>query len=168
MRSLRRTFSSALSTIVAISAVTACTRVGGDCDEPTTALVPTAMDTYLAGMKPTPRRFLIAAGTDSAIPAAGESELQRRGPTYVFPADPGLQKRVLRRLDSISGVYGDMPTLLVTYRGVRRVGEGQALVRLGGYFLGGRNDGKIAHATVGFMCHGARWKAVRAEEEHQS
>jgi hypothetical protein len=126
------------------------------------------MDTYLAAVQPTPRRFLIAAGTDSAIPAIGESRLQRRGPTYVFPADPALQKRVLSRLDSVAGVYGDMPTLLVTYRGVKRVGENQAVVRLGGYFLGGDTDGKVAHRTVQFVCDTARWNAVRAEEERRS
>jgi hypothetical protein len=150
--------------------VTACGdgRVGGNCAEPTTALVPAAMDTYLAAVQPTPRRFLIAAGTDSAIPSVGESRLQRRGPTYVFPADPALQKRVLSRLDSVAGVYGDMPTLLVTYRGLQRVGKHQAVVRLGGYFLGGVNDGKVAHRAVQFVCDTARWNAVRAEEERQS
>jgi hypothetical protein len=142
--------------------------VGGDCDEPTTALVPAAMDTYLAAVQPTPRRFLTAAGTDSAIPAVGESRLQRRGPTYVFPADPALQKRVLSRLDSVAGVYGDMPTLLVTYRGMQRIGENQAVVRLGGYFLGGVNDGKIAHRTVQFVCDTAKWNPIRAEAERQS
>jgi hypothetical protein len=166
---LRHSFvRSALPTTLLFCAMTACTGGGGACEEPTTALVPSAMNAYLAAVKPTPRRFLIAAGTDSALPGSGESQLQRRGPTYVFPADVALQKRVLNRLDSVARVYGDMPTLLVTYRGMQRVGKRQAIVRFGGYFLGGVNDGKIAHRVVQFACEKNRWNAVRAQEERQS
>jgi hypothetical protein len=155
-------------------AVTACgerdqsARFLGDCDAPTTALVPVAMDAYLESVRPPPRRFLIASGTDSALPAAAEGRLQRRGPTYIFPADPALQSQVLSRLDSLAEPYGDVPTLLVTYRGVQRAGEDRAVVRIGGYFLGGANDGTVAHRSVQFVCDTARWNVVRAEEERQS
>lgn len=140
----------------------------GDCDAPTTALVPAAMDAYLQSVQPKPRRFLIASGTDSALPVDAEGRLQRRGPTYIFPADPALRSRVLSRLDSLAEPYGDVPTLLVTYRGVQRAGEDRAVVRLGGYFLGGSNDGAVAHRAVQFVCDTARWNVVRAEEERQS
>lgn len=159
---------------MATYAVAACgdgrqsARFLGDCDAPTAALVPAAMDTYLESVRPKPRRFLIASGTDSALPAAAEGRLQRRGPTYIFPADPALRSRVLRRLDSLAEPYGDVPTLLVTYRGVQHAGEDRAVVRLGGYFLGGSNDGAVAHRTVQFVCDTARWNVVRAEEERQS
>src|SRR5688572_22120833 len=55
---------------LATGAVAACgegrqsARVGGDCAAPTAALVPAALDKYLASVLPTPRRFLIPAGTD--------------------------------------------------------------------------------------------------------
>ncbi|MGQ0714740.1 MAG: hypothetical protein ACT4PJ_13570 [Gemmatimonadaceae bacterium] len=140
----------------------------GDCANPTTALVPAAVDKFVPSIRPRPRRFLVASGTDSALSSAAESRLQRFGPTFVFPADSALRRRVLARLDSTAENYGDLPTLLVTYRGVDRTGEERAIVRLGGYFLGGARDGTVAHRTVEFVCDTARWNAVRAVEERQS
>ena len=159
----------------ALAVVTACAqeprdnaRFLGACADPTSALVPAALDAYVRSVVPKPRRFLIAAGTDSALPGGSESRLQRHGPTYLFPADTGLRRRVLTRLDSIARNYGDMPTLLVTFRGVDRAGEHRAVVRLGGYFLGGTSDGTVAHRTVGFVCDTARWNVGSAVEERQS
>jgi hypothetical protein len=140
----------------------------GDCAAPTLALVPPAIDAFVQSVHPKPRRFLIAAGTDSALPTGAESRLQRHGPTYLFPADTALRRRVLARLDSVAEGYGDMPTLLVTFRGVDRAGDERAIVRLGGQFIGGANDGKVAHRTVQFVCDTARWNVVRAEQERQS
>jgi hypothetical protein len=159
----------------ALAVVTACAqeprdnaRFLGDCTDPTAALVPAALDVYVRSVVPKPRRFLIAAGTDSALPGGSEGRLQRHGPTYIFPADTALRRRVLTRLDSIAGTFGDMPTLLVTFRGVDRAGEHRAVVRLGGYFLGGTSNGTVAHRTVGFVCDTARWNVGRAVEERQS
>lgn len=143
-------------------------RLSSNCADPTSALVPVAMDTFLASVLPKPRRFLIAAGTDSALPSAAESRLQRIGPTFILPADTTLQRRVLRRLDSVAKPYGDVPTLLVTYRGVQRAGESRATVRLGGRFVGGRNDGKVAHRTVQFVCQTSRWSVQRTQDERQT
>jgi len=140
----------------------------GPCADPTAALVAPAVDAYVRSVVPKPRRFLIAAGTDSALPAGAESRLQRHGPTYVFPPDPALRQRVLTRLDSVAEIYGDMPTLLVTYRGVARAGDDRAVVRLGGYFVSGSSTGTMAHRAVQFVCDTARWNVVRAEEERQS
>ena len=159
----------------ALAVVTACAqeprdnaRFLGDCADPTSALVPSALDAYVRSVVPKPRRFLIAAGTDSALPGGSESRLQRHGPTYIFPADTALRRRVLTRLDSVAKTYGDMPTLLVTFRGVDRAGEHRAVVRLGGYFLGGTSDGTVAHWTVSFVCDTARWNVGRAAEERRS
>jgi hypothetical protein len=161
--------------VVALLGVTACAqeprdnaRFLGDCAAPTLALVPPAVDAFVQSMNPKPRRFLIAAGTDSALPTGAESRLQRHGPTYLFPPDTALRRRLLARLDSVAEGYGDMPTLLVTFRGVDRAGEERAVVRLGGHFLGGVNDGKVAHRAVQFVCDTARWNVGRAEEERQS
>jgi len=140
----------------------------GDCAAPTVALLPPALDAYVKSVYPAPRRFLIAVGTDSALPGGAESRLQRHGPTYLFPPDTALRRRLLARLDSVAEDYGDMPTLLVTFRGVDRAGEERAVVRLGGHFIGGASDGKVAHRTVEFVCDTARWNVVRAEEERQS
>ena len=163
-----------LSLVWAACAVTACgdrrqsPRLSSSCADPTSALVPAAMDTFLASVLPKPRRFLIAAGTDSALPSAAESRLQRIGPTFILPADTTLQRGVLRRLDSVAKPYGDLPTLLVTYRGVQRAGEGRATVRLGGHFLGGANDGKVAHRTVQFVCETSGWNVQRTQDERQT
>ena len=161
--------------IVLALALTACkqeprdnARFLGPCADPTTALVAPAVDVYVKSVAPKPRRFLIASGTDSALPGRAESRLQNFGPTYVFPADTTLRRRVLARLDSIAEDYGDMPTLLVTYRGVARAGDDRAVVRLGGYFLSGSPKGTVAHRAVQFVCDTARWNVVRAEEERQS
>jgi hypothetical protein len=140
----------------------------GDCAPPTTALVPAAVELYVPSVRPRPRRFLVASGTDSALPGGAESRLQRFGPTFLFPPDTGQRRRLLARLDSISEGMGDIPTLLVTYRGVDRTGEERAVVRLGGYFVGGDRDGTVAHRTVEFVCDTARWNVVRALEERQS
>lgn len=140
----------------------------GPCADPTPALVPAAIDIYVRSVTPRPRRFLIASGTDSALPSSSDSRLQRHGPTYLFPPDTALRRPLLARLDSVSSDVGDMPTLLVTYRGVNRTDEYRAIVRLGGYFVGGDNDGKIAHRAVQFVCDTARWHPVRAEEERQT
>jgi hypothetical protein len=140
----------------------------GDCADPTVALVPPAVDAFVRSVTPRPRRFLIAVGTDSALPMGSESRLQRHGPTYLFPADTALRRRVLARLDSVAEGQGDVPTLLVTFRGIDRAGEERAVVRLGGYFIGGARDGAVAHRTVQFVCDTARWNVGRAVEERQS
>lgn len=140
----------------------------GPCADPTPALAPAAIDVYVRSVTPLPRRFLIASGTDSALPPGSDARLQRHGPTYLFPPDTTLRRRLLARLDSISSDVGDLPTLLVTYRGVNRTDEYRAIVRLGGYFVGGSADGKTAHRAVQFACDTARWHVVRAEEERQT
>ena len=140
----------------------------GPCADPTAALAAPAIDPYIRSVLPRPRRFLVASGTDSALPGAAEAQLQRFGPTYMFPPDPALRERQLARLDSIAKDYGDMPTLLVTYRGVNRAGENRAIVRLGGFFLTGAPTGNVAHRAVQFVCDTARWHVLRAEEERQS
>lgn len=164
-----------LGLVAVLASVAACggeprnnARFLGDCAAPTVALVTPAVDAFVRSVQPSPRRFLIPSGTDSALPGGAEARLQRIGPTYIFPADTALRRRVLRRLDSIAEDYGDMPTLLVTFRGVDRAGEDRAVVRFGGHFVGGANDGKVAHRSVQFVCDTARWNVLRAEPEQQS
>ena len=160
---------------LALAGVAACAqeprnnaRFLGDCAAPTLALVPPAVDAFVQSVRPKPRRFLIAVGTDSALPTGAESRLQRHGPTYLFPADTALRRRVLARLDSVAEGYGDMPTLLVTFRGIDRAGDERAIVRLGGYFVGGVTGGTVVHRAVQFVCDTARWNVVRADEERRS
>lgn len=161
--------------VIALCALPACSseprdnaRFLGPCADPTEAIVPAAVDAFVTSIDPKPRRFLIASGTDSALPAGSESRLQRHGPTYVYPPDTALRRRVLARLDSTAIAYGSVPTLLVTFRGIDRAGEHRALVRLGGYFIGGRTDGAVVHRTVQFVCDTARWNLGRTVEERQS
>ena len=169
-RAAARAFLAAACTIVAACAQEPRdnARFLGDCADPTVALVPPAVDAFVRSVSPKPRRFLIAAGTDSALPMGAESRLQRHGPTYLFPADTALRRRLLARLDSVAEGQGEVPTLLVTFRGIDRAGEERAIVRLGGYFLGGASNGVVAHRTVQFVCDTARWNVGRAVEERQS
>lgn len=174
MTTFRNTFG-AVWPVLALTGIAACrqeprdnARFLGDCAAPTVALVPAALDAFVRSVRPTPRRFLIAPGTDSSLPTGAESRLQRHGPTYLFPADTALRRRLLARLDSVAEDYGDMPTLLVTFRGIDRAGDERAIVRLGGYFVGGATGGAVAHRSVQFVCDTARWNVVRAEEERQS
>src|SRR4051812_12675451 len=55
--------------------------------------VGTAVASYVKPLKPKPERFLVSAGTDSAVGDAGLVALQDKGPTYLFPGDPALQEQ---------------------------------------------------------------------------
>ncbi len=124
-----------------------------------------AVAEYLKKVTPPPKRFLVSVGTDSALPDGARQALQDKGPTFLYPANPEQQITVRKQL----AAKGNFPTLLLSYRGVRRLADTRAVVRLGGHFVGGMEDGLAAPAgAVYFQCDTARWHVARAEEERSS
>lgn len=160
---------------VAIALVLAGSCTGGDgggerrsgssiiCNPPGDSVIVTAVREYLQGLSPKPRRFLIAFGSDSALPAVGHQVLQSRGPTYLYPPDPAKQAELRKKLSS---EFGDIRTLLVLYGGLERPDDARAVVRLGGQLIGGPDDGqRTPSRAMLFSCETAQWKYARAEEE---
>jgi hypothetical protein len=124
-----------------------------------------AVAAYLEKVTPRPKRFLVPVGTDSALPAGAQEALQEKGPTFLYPADPKQQAAVRNQL----AAKGTFPTLLVAYRGMRRLDDGRAVVRIGGHFVGGVENGRAAPSgAIYFECDTARWHVARAEEERSS
>ncbi len=133
------------------------------CEEsPGTGVYAEAFDEYMVGLSPTPRRFLNAAGTDSALPDAVFSGIQRKGPAYLYPGDPAQRQAVLDKLSQV----GDWPTLLVLWRGNEVVDDSTIAIRLGGHYVGGSDDGKPAPVkSMYFACDTVPWQYVRTAEE---
>ena len=128
------------------------------------AAIGPAVLAYIRLASPTPQRFLVAAGTDSALPEAGLRALQSKGPTYLYPADDRLRAQVRSRMADV----GEYASLLVTMKDARAVGDTQAIVRLGGWYVGGKHDGRSSPMrTVYLGCDTTGW-AVRRTTEDQS
>lgn len=118
----------------------------------------TAIDTYVDSLDPEPARFLIYSSGDSALPDAARSELQSKGPTYIFPADSTLQKKQLAELEA----KGDFTTLLVLYLGKQPQGQGTA-VRFTGRYMDKDDAGKIAPVkAITFECRDRQWQTTPA------
>lgn len=133
------------------------------CEEsPRTTVYAEAFDEYMVGLSPTPRRFLSASGTDSALPEAVFSGVQRKGPAYLYPGDSAQRQAVLDRLSSV----GDWPTLLVLWRGNEVVDDTMIAIRLSGHYVGGSDDGKPSPVkAMYFACDTVPWQHVRTAEE---
>ena len=125
-----------------------------NCAPASDALVRTAVLEYVKLASPTPQRFLVAAGTDSALPEPGLRALQDKGPTYFYPPDTVQRAKLRAKLADI-GMYA---TLLVSYKGMQTRDAGHATVRLHGTYVGGE-----AHGLAGtprlmrFSCDSAGW-----------
>ncbi|MDQ6829310.1 MAG: hypothetical protein M3081_10635 [Gemmatimonadota bacterium] len=114
-----------------------------------------AVEKYVSTVEPKPRRFLVAVGTDSTLPDAGRSALQHRGPTFLYPADSAHRTTLQQHLDSLQ----DIPTLLVSFGGVKQSSGGELQVVLASRYVGGKNAGASHPArAVRFTCDTARWR----------
>lgn len=117
---------------------------------------------YVTGILPTPRRFLTAYGTDSALPPAVFAGIQGKGPTYMYAGDSSARTKLLQKLDSV----GPWPTLLVTWRGMEQPDSTTAIIRMGGHYLGGEFHGKPApKRAMRFVYDTAGWSFARTDEE---
>ena len=139
-----------------------------DCDTSATgAAVNVAVAEYIRRADPVPQRFLSAVGTGvTPLPESGFRALKDKGPTYLYPADSAGQATVKARLAEV----GPYTSLLVTYGGTTIAGAGnEATVRVGGAYVGGQYDGRVAPGrAVRLRCEGSTWKVVSAEEERSA
>ncbi|MFL5580682.1 MAG: hypothetical protein ACJ8AO_09920 [Gemmatimonadaceae bacterium] len=128
------------------------------------ALAPAVL-AYIKLASPTPQRFLVASGTDSALPEAGLRALQSKGPTYFYPADERLRAQVKKRMADI----GEYASLLVTMKEARAVGDTEAIVRLRGWYVGGKHDGRSSPLrTVHLACDTTGWQVRRTTEDQSA
>lgn len=133
------------------------------CANADTTPVGLAVRDFITKASPTPQRYLSAAGTDSAIPDEGFKVLQDKGPTYFYSSDTSAQRTIRDKLAEV----GPYASLLVVYRGQTPVEGGRAVdLRLGGHYVGGTHDGKVA-ATKRYTirCDSTRWRIERSAEE---
>jgi hypothetical protein len=140
-------------------------RAPARCAAPGEREVAAAVLDFIRNAKPTPQRFLIAAGTDSALPEGGLAALQSKGPTYLYPRDADQQAKVRAKLESIGAYH----TLLVTFRNQQRLSDTRAVVRLGGHYVGGNAHGRSAAPRSIFLrCEATGWSVVSNEQEQSS
>jgi hypothetical protein len=135
---------------------------GRGCGQPGDAQLAAAVLKYVELARPTPQRFLVPAGTDSALPDAGVIALQRKGPTYLYPADPKQQVAVRTRLAEV----GSYNSLLIALKERRLVDPSQMLYRLSGTYVGGPADGQAAGVrALIFRCDSTGWRLSSSDPE---
>jgi len=118
-----------------------------------------AFNHYMAGLMPTPRRFLSAAGTDSALPERVFEGVQDKGPTYFYPGDEAGRQVVRAKLRDA----GPWATLLVIWRGNEVQSDSTVAIRLAGHYVGGDEDGQAAPVkALTFACDTLPWQFVRS------
>ena len=139
-----------------------------DCDTTATgAAVHAAVTEFIRRADPVPQRYLSAVGAGvTPLPESGFRALKDKGPTYLYPADPAGQKTVKDKLAEV----GPYTSLLVTFGGTTIGASGdEATVRVGGSYVGGQHDGRVAPGrAVRLRCEGSTWKVVSAEEERSA
>jgi len=90
---------------------------------------------------PLPRRFLIAAGTDSALSDTDMKALVAEfGPTYYYAGSEASKAKLRDKLTTI----GPWPVMLIVKRSDKKVGTTLEIIRLGGHYVTGEFDGKSA------------------------
>jgi hypothetical protein len=118
-----------------------------------------AFTQYMDGLVPTPRRFLSAAGTDSALPEKVFEAVQDKGPTYFYPGEEAGRAVVRQKLRDA----GPWATLLVVWRGNEVQNDSTVVIRLAGHYVGGDEDGQPALAkSLQFACDTLPWQFVRS------
>lgn len=157
-------------TMATVASLAACGGGSGDqqsagadtsdrpCVSGDTTAVGRAVYEFITTQRPTPQRFLSAAGTDSGVPEDGFKILQGKGPTYFYTSDPKGQAQVREKLD-LAGPY---TSLLVVYHGKTEADAGlQVAVTLGGHYIGGEHEGTVAPTrTITVRCEGGQWKTT--------
>lgn len=136
---------------------------GPSCVSPDTTPVGLAVLDFITTAQPLPKRFLSAAGTDSAVPDDGFKVLQDKGPTYFYSSDTVAQRKIREKLEEV----GPYPSMLVVFRGTTEGEQGKTVtVRLGGHYVGGDDHGKVA-ATRSYdvTCEPAGWKVAASKTE---
>lgn len=136
-----------------------------NCDTTATgAAVNVAVAEFIRRADPVPQRYLSAVGPGTTpMPESGFRALKDKGPTYLYPTDPAGQATVKAKLADV----GPYTSLLVTFGGTTIAAEGnEATVRVGGSYVGGKHDGRVAAGrSVRLRCEGSTWKVASADEE---
>lgn len=118
--------------------------------------ISSALDEYVTNLDPQPQRFLYFAAGDSALPDQGRTYLQEKGPTYIWPSDPALQKKQLETLKN----KGEAITLLVLYTGMDTTKTTRS-IGFAGRFLDAADSDRTAPAkNIQFQCRGNQWQAI--------
>lgn len=136
---------------------------GGRCRAPNDSTVARAVTEFVKQVQPTPQRFLATAASDSAIPDLARAALQDRGPTYLYPPDTTLRRKVVEKLVSV----GDYTALAVVYHGTDRPDDEHAVIKLGGHFVDvGKGVPPSVRGSMEFACDSTKkWKFVRKTPE---
>lgn len=160
---MRQTLSRALSALLIVAVVAACSKSGGSggndvvipCNAPDAGEIAAAVPKFVAGITPLPRRFLVATAGDSTLPTSAQTALQAEGPMYLFPSDSTQQAKILARLQQ----NGKFPTILVLFAGMKQMDKGHLNVQFAGRFEGGDEAGKqVPATTIRFLCRDGQWQ----------
>lgn len=112
-----------------------------------------------------PRRFLNAAGTDSALSDIAMKTLTELGPTYYWAGNDAAKAKLREKLENV----GPWPALLVVVRGEKKTSATVATVRIGGTYLTGQMHGKAVPTTTYTMsCSVAGWTIVKALKDQDA
>lgn len=136
---------------------------GPSCASIDTTPVGLAVRDFITVTQPTAKRYLSAAGTDSAVPDDGFKVLQDKGPTYFYSSDTVAQRKIREKLEEV----GPYPSMLVVFRGKTETNDGNTVtVRLGGHFVGGDDNGKVApNRSYEVTCDTTGWKIASSKTE---
>lgn len=118
---------------------------------------------YIKNTKPMGLRFLTAAGTDSAAPEDAFRAMQDKGPSYFYGGDSAARRKIRETLENV----GPFASLLIVHRGATPNARGDTLtVHLGGHYIGGELDGKVAtSSTIVVVCADSAWKVASTRDE---
>lgn len=118
---------------------------------------------FITKAEPLPKRFLSAAGTDSAVPDDGFAMLQEKGPTYFYSSDSVAQRKIREKLEEV----GPYPSMLVVFRGSTETENGNTVtVRLGGHYVGGDDNGTVSPTrSFEMRCDTTGWKIAASKTE---
>lgn len=134
-------------------------QASGKCSAPDGPEITSALDEYLKGLDPQPQRFLYYAVGDSALPEPALTELQGKGPTYIWPSDPAQQKKQLESLKN----KGEAITLLVLWTGMDTTKTSSSSVGFAGRFMDAADTDKSVPAkNIGLQCRGDQWQVTPA------
>lgn len=133
--------------------------------EPGKLPVQIALRHYVRNVDPKANRYLIAVGTDSTLSEPGERTLQEFGPTYYYAGSDAAKAKVRDRMLEI----GPYPALLVVRRASAKPTSRRETVRLGGYYVTGEHDGKVAPSRIySFSCGAKGWTMTDNKLENAS
>lgn len=121
-----------------------------------------ALRHYVKGADPVPRRFLTVVGSDSAMSEMGTKVLAEYGPTYYWAGSEKSKADLREKLERV----GPYPALLVVLRANTKVNATTQSIRLGGHYVTGEFDGKLATSRqYTITCSAAGWVIKDTKEE---